>query len=190
MKKLAWVQVLLGVLIVAGMVYVLFWSRTALIDKLEGPAFAGQSDASRWLPNHPSFLTFARWLMWPVAVFGLGVIVLGTLQVVRYPKGNLSHPSAIQVAAGFLVAIGALLVLLAVRPDEFVLVTTEGARLSGMINPMWDDPYAVTTFVVIILGLVAAGIGLLQHTLVNRTNEPPTVKAGWKNARSTARRRR
>jgi hypothetical protein len=188
MKTLSWVQVLLGVLILAAVGYVAFWSRTALIDKLEGPAFEGQTGAAQWVALHPAFLNFGRWFVWVVGVFGLGVVVLGVLQVVRYPKGNMSHPSAIQVAAGFLVAVGSLLVLLAVKPDQFILSLGAGAgSMAGMVDSMWDDPYAVITFITIILGLVTAGIGLWQHTLASRKPAVTVAKPGWKSARSAGR---
>jgi hypothetical protein len=188
MKKLAWLQVILGVLTVAAVAYVVYWSRTGLVDKLEGPAFAGQSDASRWTALHPAFVTFGRWLLWAVALFGIAVLGLGILQVRRYPKGNQSHPAAFQVLAGLLVALGAFLVLIAVKPDQFVLDTGQGGLQLGMVSPMWGAAYSVLTFLAILLGVAIAGVGFWQYTLASRAAEPVRAKPGWKSAR-TARRR-
>ncbi len=189
MKKLSWAQVLLGVLIVGALSYVLWWSRTGLIDKLEGPAFPNQADASVFLPLHPAFVTFARWLIPFAVAFGVGVLVVGILQVKR-GESDLDHPIIIQMVAGLLVAVSALIILLAVKPSQFTLSTGQGGLQLGYTHSMWREWYAVLDFAVIILGILVTGVGIAQQMLYTREEAPAADKPGWKSARSTAKRRR
>jgi hypothetical protein len=189
MKKLSWVHLILGGLLVAAMGYLLWWSLTGLVDKLEGPAFAGQSDASVWVPLHPAFVSFARWYIPVVAVFALGVLVLGIIQV-RRPKNDLNHPAIIQTALGCVIALSAFIILLAVKPNQWVLSSGQGARMLDMAASMWKAPYAVLDFGVIVLGIAVAGVAIALQTLASREEAPLVTKPGWKSARSAARRRR
>jgi hypothetical protein len=189
MKKLSWVQLILGVLIVGALSYVLWWSRTGLIDKLEGPAFANQSDASRWVALHPAFVTFARWYIPFVVLFGLAVLVVGILQVKR-GDSDLDHPIIIQIVTGCLIALSAFIILMAVKPSQFALSTGQGALQLGYTHSMWREWYAVVDFIVIILGLLVAAVGIVQQTLYSRAAAPVVAKPGWKSARNATRRRR
>ena len=190
MKKLAWIQITLGGLITGLMGYVFYWSLTGLVAKLTGPAFANETDASRWVPLHPGFVSFARWYLPVVLALGIAVLIIGFIQVERR-KGDNSWPITFQIVTGFVIAISALVVLLAIKPNQWLLSNGQGTMMLNMASTIWNDTVSVLIFITIILGAGVAGAGIAQSTLANRPDLPAAAgKPGWKRARSTTRRYR
>ncbi len=190
MKKLAWIQITLGALITGLMGYVFYWSLTGLVEKLTGPAFADQTDASRWLPLHPGFVSFVRWYIPVILALGIAVLIIGFIQRERR-KEDGSWPIVFQIAAGFVIAISAFVVLLAVKPNQWMLSNGQGTTMLNMAGTIWSDTVSILIFITIIVGAAVAGAGIAQSTLANRPDlATATGKPGWKSARSTARHHR
>ena len=189
MKKLSLLQVALNVLIVAAMAYVLWWSLTGLVNKLEGPAFANQTDASHWVAVHPAFVSFSRWFIPVVTALGLGMLVMALLQTQR-PRGYSSRMTGWLIGAGCVMAVCAFIVLMAVKPNQWLLSSGQGTMMLDMAHSMWADTYSVLLFLVIILGGLTAVAGIWHATLAGREDAPAPVRTGWKSARNTARHHR
>lgn len=189
MKKLAWLQVFLGALATAAMAYVLYWSMTGLVSKLEGPAFPGQSGASHWVPVHPGSIAFARWYIPVTLAFAVAVLVVAEIQVLR-KNGYGSRLNAALITIGFVIGISAIVLLLDIRPDQWQLSNGEGVMMLDMAASMWGASYSVLDFMVVIIGPLVAAVGIIQWTLATREETLMPVRTGWKSARNTTRRRR
>lgn len=170
--KLAITQTVLGVLIVLAALYIVGWMIHGVpsLLRMPVPGESGIMSYTDGIPKHEALFNTARYASGLIPVFGLVVLVAGTVQAVQTGKRR-TKLIVIQMISGALIATVSILIGGWGYPTQFTIPMPEGSEVlkQVFINP---GPVLIRvhglTFLSFLLGLAVLGVGIAQYWKARR----------------------